>query len=201
MRAIRTLLVLAIAVSWIMTGCIVVGQHEWRVNLNKDGTGSGTLIFHNLACDESEPDSVKFAFTQLIRDYLNGDELNETYPNLNIKKKELFLETFDGSEVVSGRIEFTFDEIGDVGLYVYEPKDIMLYGIEGENSFISANGVFAGEDGGPNIVIWEKGMDNVEFAVSENPSIEAGYVEIYKDWKANGESALFTQEEMDNIGE
>ncbi len=200
MRVLRLLIVVAIAASWLSTGCIVVGMHEWSVKLNNDGTGTGTLTFHNLACDESEPDSIKFAFTQLVRDYLNGEELGTTYPDLSIREKELFTEDLDGEEVVSGKIDFTFDEYGDVGLYIYDPKDIMIYGLEGENAYINSNGVYAGESGGPNIIIWEADERNLEFTVSEEPSIEGDFMEIYEDWKKNGESALYTQEEMDAMG-
>ncbi|MBD3165494.1 hypothetical protein GF324_02760 [bacterium] len=178
MRTLAVVLVAALTGWWSM-GCIVLSAHQWDVRLNEDGTGSGTLVFHNLGCDEEDDSTYNADFKLLYEDYLLGDSLDADYPKLNITKRELFRETWDGEEVLSGKMSFTFSDVEDLGVYHYKPKNLYLY--RPSESLQSSNGFFTGDETTPQVILWEDSERSFQLTTTTTSTIARSFLPKWKE--------------------
>ncbi len=134
-----------VAVSLFSYGCLTVETKEYHFHLNADGeSGSGTITFINIRSQREDSTDISAQdFSTLIKDYLNGDKLEEdSIPALAGAKKRLFERGGD----LCGEVTFTFSHLADIGLYRYDAKSPIMYfySMLGEE-YDTSNGSYGGK--------------------------------------------------------
>src|SRR5579883_1756742 len=134
-----------VAVALVSYGCLTVEMKEYHFHLNADGeSGSGTVTFVNIRSQREDTTNITAQdFSTLIKDYLNGDKLeDDSIPALVGAKKRLF----ERDSELCGEVAFTFSHLSDIGLYRYDEKSPVMYffSMLGEE-YDTSNGSYGGK--------------------------------------------------------
>lgn len=132
--------------SLFLGGCLTAGRKVITLRVNPDGTGSGTMVFHNISSmQEEEQDNSLADYSRLVDTWVNGNTFEQANPTLHDVKKRLFAE---GNQL-NGEITFEFYHYSDIGLYRYQNSGPWMYYTQMNASeiekFDSTNGEFGGE--------------------------------------------------------
>ena len=141
-----------------ISSCLTTEFKEYRISVNPDGSGQGSIKFVNIVSEDDEgKDVTKTDFDDLISNYINGSTFENDNPHYNVIKKDLFEE--DG--VLYGLVEFTFSDLTDIGFYHYKNSDcapIMYYMGALSETLVETNGEYLGTDVFP-VIVWEPGTN------------------------------------------
>ena len=110
----------------LFTGCLTVEKKEYIIELTDGTSGTLTVKYYNIM---SQPDDGKDVsledFGILVDDYLNGDKVNENFPNTTIISKELF----EANGMLCGKVVLKFNAMKDVKLYRHHEKGTYMWNI------------------------------------------------------------------------
>ena len=110
----------------LFTGCLTVEKKEYIIELTDGTSGTLTVKYYNIM---SQPDDGKDVsledFGILVDDYLNGDKVNENFPNTTILSKELF----EADGMLCGKVVLKFNALKDVKLYRHHGKGPYMWNI------------------------------------------------------------------------
>ena len=110
----------------LFTGCLTVEKKEYIIELTDGTSGTLTVNYYNIM---SQPDDGKDVsledFGILVDDYLNGDKVNENFPNTTIISKELF----EANGMLCGKVVLKFNALKDVKLYRHHEKGPYMWNI------------------------------------------------------------------------
>lgn len=135
-----------VCASLLLGGCLTAGRKTITLRVNPDGTGTGTMVFHNIgSMQEEERDNSLADYSRLVETWLHGDMFEQANPNLYNVKKRLFGE---GNQL-NGEINFNFYHYSDIGLYRYKETGPWMYytlmNASEVERFDTTNGEFGGE--------------------------------------------------------
>lgn len=166
---ILALVFLAIAV----TGCLTVEKKEYIFELTKD-SGKLTIKYINiLSLNDSIPgDAAEADYMELMDDYINGETIEESYPNASNINKRLYVENGQ----LCGEVTMDFTDISQAMLYRLDKKSPYMFSIsetiDGE-SYITSNGTYGNEEY-MKVVFWPKKAKMLTVTTSvEEPSEDA----------------------------
>jgi len=135
----------SLLLAFFITGCLTVEKREVRIRLSDDHSGEATILFLNI---ESESDdttnSSQQDFTELVKSYLTGDQLERDNPRFRNVHKRLFEK--DGMLV--GEVRLSFDSLSTLRLYKYDRNSpyMMFLGAPSSNEILEeTNGVHGGD--------------------------------------------------------
>ncbi len=164
MKLIKIISLLLFLFIFMLSGCLKVEKKLYSFQVNKDGSGKGTVIYHNIYSenDEEGSDDTKADFETLINDYIEGTTFEDEHPGLDVSRKRLYED--DG--VLCGEVNFTFDEYAATGLYQHDSKSPWMWwpGSEDEEYYDSEEGEYGGET--MPIVFWTKNTKDFEVATT-----------------------------------
>ncbi|MBL6963666.1 MAG: hypothetical protein ISR55_07575 [Bacteroidetes bacterium] len=149
---------LAIFILLVLSGCLTCEKKEYVFELKKDGSGKLTIIYHNImSAMEEDLDMSEKDYTELTSEYMEGNKLQEDYPNCKIKRYKLYEQ--DG--LLNGKVSIYFEKIEDVKLYQHQGRGhYMLSLCDYSESYVSSNGEY-GDEIMP-VVFWDKGLNELK---------------------------------------
>ena len=170
-----------------LTGCLSTEYKEYIFKINSDGSGEGTIIFHNLISveDDEKDDSIQ-DFGELVSDYIEGTKFEIDNPNYHVTNKDLF----EKDSVLVGKVEFTFSNLRNVGFFKSEDCDcspLMYYmGGFGE-SYLESDGTYLGGENEFPIILWQSDFNEIYFKtlVQEDLNGTHSLLKFYQNWKDN----------------
>lgn len=174
------LIVLLIGI--MLTGCLQVERKICKLKLTGKNTGTGTIKFVNIVSQMEENKDVTMKdFASLITDYMEGEELLNTYPGIKIKDRKLFEE----NGLVCGEFSFTFDSLQTFKIYRYDETSpyMLIFTSFGTETYVSSNGDYGKIDA--NIVFWNKDMKefNWETSAQIDTATTKSLIKNYRAWK------------------
>lgn len=117
-------LFLALFSALAMAGCLTAEKKEYKIKLNPDGSGTGTITFYNIVSAEEDSSDVSVRdYTELVNQYLKGKKFEDGHPAYTNVRKRLYER--DGK--LTGEIIFDFSSPDLVGLYRYKDKGTWVY--------------------------------------------------------------------------
>ena len=164
------------------TGCLTTEFKEYRFSLNDDGSGEGSIIFHNIVSVEDDNQDVSIKdFDELLSDYIKGNRFELDNPNYKVTDKVLF----EDKDVLSGKITFSFSNIDSIGFFKDENCDcsslIYYLGDFGE-TLIESNGTTLVESKNIPVILWNRDTTDIYFKtiVQENLELAHSLLPLYK---------------------
>ena len=110
----------------LFTGCLTVEKKEYIIELTDGTSGTLTVKYYNIM---SQPDDGKDVsledFGILVDDYLNGDKVNENFPNTTIISTELF----EANGMLCGKVVLKFNALEYIKLYRHHEKGPYMWNI------------------------------------------------------------------------
>ena len=168
-------LILFVIPVFITTGCLTTEYKEYRFTLNEDGSGEGSIIFHNIVSVEDDNQDVSIKdFDELISDYIKGNKFELDNPSYKVLNKELY----EDDDVLCGKITFSFSDIDSIGFYRYEGCDcsplIYYLGDFGE-TLVESNGSELIESKNIPIILWDRGITDIYFKTTVQDNMEQAH--------------------------
>ncbi|MBT6836216.1 MAG: hypothetical protein HOA61_09240 [Bacteroidetes bacterium] len=161
MKYISTAIV-SIFILFLLSGCLTCEKKEYLFELKSDGSGKLTITYFNIMSSmEDKVDMTQKDYTELTSDYIEGNKLQEDFPNCKIKKYKLFEK--DG--LLNGKVTIYFKKLEDVNIYQHQGKGpYMLSLCDFSENYVSSNGSY-GDEAMP-VVFWEKGLKELKLTTS-----------------------------------
>lgn len=139
-----------------LTACLTVETKEYTFELKSYNSGTLTITYFNILSQlDDEKDVSEIDFAELTDKYLNGTELEGSYPNASNFRKRLWVQ----DDKLCGEIKMDFADLEAVKLYKMDNKSPYILNIKGlinSETFLESNGKFAGEE--IQLVVWDKKM-------------------------------------------
>ncbi len=164
------------------TGCLTTEYKEYRFSLNDDGSGEGSITFHNIVSVEDDNQDVSINdFDELLSDYINGNRFELDNQNYKVTDKELY----EDNDVLSGKITFSFSNIDSIGFFKDDNCNcsplIYYLGDFGE-TLIESNGTTLVESKNIPIILWDRDTTDIYFKtiVQENLEQAHSLLPLYK---------------------
>ncbi len=173
------------ALGILIFGCLSFESKEYNWTINKDGSGSGKIVWRNIYSSGNEEENMADEdFISLINDYLEGENLEDESPAFKKVEKRLFIE--DG--VLCGEMTFEFGNYEDAGFYRYKGEGPYMYMLAiTDESFYKSNGDWGGEDF--QIIFWPDNVSNLKLVTTYGDPNEEGAEDLmsfYEDWEEDG---------------
>lgn len=186
MKSFSLKLVLLALLTVFFTGCLTVDTKEYYYKISKDGSGEGWIKFNNIkSAKDGETDVSLKDFAELIDEYVKGTKFEDENPSLQVVSKELIEE----NGKLNGLVKFKFNDITEISFLAEKDCNCapVYYSMGGflSETYLSSNGKYLGENGGPQIIKWPSGSKEFQFSTtvsSDTTSIEL--LNQYKGWKA-----------------
>lgn len=187
MKLVSLRLFIIALVTLLFTGCLTVDKKEYSYKVNADGSGEGWIKFYNIKSAKDGEDDVSLKdFASLIDDYVKGTKFEDENASLQVVSKELMEE---GGKL-NGLIKFKFNDLSEISFLYEKGCDCapVYYSMGGflSETYVSSNGTYLGENGGPQIIKWPAKTKSFTFTTSVSADTTA--VELlnqYNAWKAN----------------
>jgi len=168
-----------------ITGCLSTEYKEYRFQINSDGSGKGSIVFHNIVSVEDDEKDVSYKdFGELLSDYLEGTKFEDDNPAYKIINKELY----EDEGVLAAKVEFTFDDFRKIGFYKEETCDcspIMYYMGRFSETYSESNGKYLGNESDFPMIVWKSDTNEmyIKTIVQEDLSNAHSLLNLYNDWK------------------
>jgi hypothetical protein len=145
-----------VAVALFFSGCLTCEKKVYTFEIKSDNSGRLTIKYINImsikddSLDVSEED-----FQSLQNDYLNGEELQNSFPDATVVSRKLFKE----GGVLCGEVVYDFPDLRAAKLFKYKGQGPFMYCL-GCNSldaeyYNESNGEYGNEN--MPVVFWEEG--------------------------------------------
>ena len=181
----RSILIVFSMLLIILTGCLSTEYKEYIFQINPDGSGEGEIIFHNLLSveDDEKDDSFK-DFSELISDYIEGENFENDNPNYQVTNKDLF----EQDSILVGKVEFEFTNINEIGFFKSDDCDcspLMYYLGDFGETYSESNGNYLGEEKDFPVIIWPFDADDIyiKTVVQEDLAETHSLLRFYHTWK------------------
>ncbi|MBK7381342.1 MAG: hypothetical protein IPJ03_20570 [Ignavibacteriales bacterium] len=171
--------------SFVVSGCLTTQYKEYSYKVNKDGSGSGKILFYNIVSQLDDGKNVSFKdFGELVDDYLNGTRFEDDNLKLKVTDKKLFEK--DG--MLMGEVAFNFESLDSIGFFITKNCDCspIMYHLSNYNeTFIESNGKWLGADGNFPVIVWEDGSRELKFktAAQEDVTEANSLLPMWKTYK------------------
>ncbi|MBK8130762.1 MAG: hypothetical protein IPK53_18280 [bacterium] len=165
-------------------GCLNVQHKTYSFKLNADGTGSGSILFYNIHSSDEEERDVSFKdFGTLVTDYVEGSTFDDENPDWVIANKELFVQ----DDVLCGKVEFTFANMGAAKLYRTADCNcapILLLPGAIDETLMEHNGASVAL-GSSEVIEWKADTKDITYKTEVTSDVEnvRNLVEHYNAWK------------------
>jgi hypothetical protein len=154
MKSIR-FFVFAILASFLLSSCLTAHYKEYKFELTGLNSGKLTIKWVNIMskrddADLTEKEELEKDFQDLMDKYINGYEIEESYPEARLVSKRLFEE----NNMLCGEVVIEFSDFSQAMLYQMDKNSPIIYYLGSLSSevFDSSNGVM-GPDYCP-VVLW-----------------------------------------------
>lgn len=152
-----------ILIPWSIAGCLTCERKEYVFQLTGENSGKLTIkyvnIFSSLIDSTSELTS---DYEELTDMWLNGEKLENDFPQATRFKKRLFEE----NGTLCGEVTMEFDDLSKVRLYRYKDKGPFMFSISGVNddgeAFLQSNGDFGGDE--MPVIFWPEDTRTLRFS-------------------------------------
>ncbi len=177
--------ILFVVTAFFTTGCLTTEYKEYKFTLNEDGSGEGSIIFHNIVSIEDDDQDVSVKdFDELVSDYLEGSRFEADNPNYKIINKELF----DDEDVLSAKVTFSFSNIDSIGFFKYKGCDcspLIYYLGDFSETLIESNGTNLVESKNIPVVLWAPEITDIYFKTTVQDNMEQAHslLSHYTKWK------------------
>ncbi len=182
MRNIKSLISI-ILLALIFTGCLTVEKKEYTFQLKDNNSGTLTIKFVNImsmkddALDVSQGD-----FEELVKNYVEGNEIETDYETALVRSKRLFEE----NGVLCGEVVIDFENLASVGLYQYDSKSPLMFNVGSfldSETYLTSNGEFGGEV--MPVVFWPKSLKTLTLTtyITDPDETTVGLLTEYNEWK------------------
>ena len=186
-RTIRriTFLLIAAFTLFNLNGCLSTEYKEYIFKLNPDGSGEGTITFHNIISLEDDDKDVSFKdFGGLVSDYMEGTRFEDDNPNYDVTNKELY----EADSVLNGKVDFKFKNFRDIGFFKAQNCDcspLMYYVGDFGETFSESNGNYLGDEKKFPVIIWQSDEKELSLKtiVQEDLSKTHSLLSLYHTWK------------------
>lgn len=171
-------LVLGAVLIGICTACPKVERKVFTFDLKKN---TGVLYFENVVTDS--PGEADSDFMTIVEEVIQGTKLEEEYKGWRIAEKELY----ENEGRLDGKITFTFDDLGDAGLYKHDKKSGIVWcsSRSEDQTLVATNGKRI-DDVLPGCVAWDRKATKLSVTVKTGTLMggEQPLVDSFKRWKA-----------------
>lgn len=137
-----------------LSACLTVETKEYTFEIKGDNTGTLTITYLNILSQlDDEKDVSEIDFAELEEKYMNGSELEASYPNATNFRKRLWIQ----DNKLCGEVKMDFSSFESVKLYKMDNKSPYLLNIKSllnTESYLESNGKYAGEE--IQLVVWDK---------------------------------------------
>jgi hypothetical protein len=185
-KFIRLLTILIFSFTLLnLTGCLATEYKEYIFKLDPDGSGEGTITFHNIVSVEDDEKDVSFKdFGELVSDYMEGTRFEDDNPDYVVTNKELFEE----DSILIGKVEFTFTDFRNIGFFKSEDCDcspLMYYMGDFGETYSESNGNYLGDEKDFPVIIWQSDADEIyiKTIVQEDLTGTHSLLKLYRTWK------------------
>lgn len=167
----------------LFSGCLTTEHKEYRLKINKDGSGKAVIKHVNiLSQKDGEKDQSFKDFAELVTDYVEGNRLQDDYPNAKMLSKKLFEE----NNMLMGEFELEFDGIETFKLYKFDDDSPYMFYVDSfSENYIESNGVY-NPDVMP-VIFWDKNTTDfyIKTRVTDltDDTSHVSLVEQYRKWK------------------
>ncbi len=155
MKNLSTILFLII-LFFSLSSCLTVEKKVYTFELKDGNSGTLTIKYINiLSMMDDTADVSATDFDELTNNYIDGNQLNEDFPDATIQSKKLYEE--DG--VLCGEVVIFFKNLRSIGLFRYDNKSPYMFNIGSfleSETFLNSNGEYGG-DVMP-VVFWPKSL-------------------------------------------
>lgn len=172
-----------------LTGCLSTEYKEYVFKLNADGSGEGTITFHNIVSVENDEKDVSFKdFGELVSDYMEGTRFEDDNTDYNVTNKELF----EHDSTLVGKVEFTFTDFRKIGFYKAENCDcspLMYYMGDFGETYSESNGNYLGDENDFPVIIWNSESEEIylKTIVQDDLSATHSLLSLYQTWQEGKE--------------
>jgi len=172
-------IILAIALS----SCLTVEKKEYTFELKDNSSGMLTIKFINiLSMKDDTADISEIDFNEMISGYIEGDQIEQDFPDAIIRSKKLFEE----NGVLCGEVIIDFNNLRNVGLFQYDSKSPYMFNIGSfleSETFLNSNGEYGG-DVMP-VVFWPKSLKTLKVStyITSPDNSTVGLLTEFNKWK------------------
>jgi len=176
-------LIASILLSLLISGCLTVEKKEYTFEMKDNKSGTLTIKFINIMSMMDDTMNVSDSdFSELVATYIEGDQLETDYESASVKSKRLFEE----NGVLCGEAVIEFEELDDVGLYLYDESCPFMFNVSTfleSETFLSSNGEYGGEK--MPVVFWSKSLKTLKLTTTITTPDETtiGLLSHYNNWK------------------
>lgn len=180
-KLIKAIVLIFLAV--IVSSCLTIEQKEYTFEINADGSGSLRIKYINILSMKDDTANVaQFDFQELVSTYLEGNQLQQDYPDAVIRSKRIFEE----KGILCGEVILDFNNLRNVGIYQYDANCPYMFNINSfldSESFVSSNGDYGGDI--MPVVFWPKTLTRLKVSTSITIPDETtiSLVDDYRMWK------------------
>ena len=166
MKSITKILFFSALFAIILTSCLTVEKKEYTFRFTGKNSGTLSIKYYNIisvkndTIDESEKD-----FQDLVSNFLNGDEIEKSYPNaMNIRKR-----IFEENGALCGEVTMDFETLASVKLYRHDDKGPYMLMISGpdQEKYANSNGQYGGDN--MPVVFWPESARELKLTCDVTP--------------------------------
>lgn len=146
-------------------------------------TGTMTIQYINVLSMMDDTADISITdFDELIANYIEGDQIEQDYPDAIIRSKRLY----EDGGVLCAEVIIDFNNLQSVGLYQYDAKSPYMFNIGSfleSETYLNSNGEYGG-DVMP-VVFWPKSLKsfNLTTYVTSPDETTISLLENYNSWK------------------
>ncbi len=181
MKWTKILLLLLVSLIFFMSGCLQVEKKQYIIKLNKDGSGSGEIVYMNLYSEDDEEgkENKQEDFDTLINDYIDGTTFEDENPGLKNVEKKLY----EKKGQLWAKVTFEFDKPKAIGLFQYDDDSPWMWFAGSDETFLESKKGEYGDDKMP-VIFWDKGAKKFDFTTSVGEYSEKDCRSLVDNWKA-----------------
>ena len=167
----------------LLSGCLTVEKKEYTFEFTGSNSGTLTIKYINIMSSKDDDlDVSKEDFDELIKDYIEGEEIEKTYPNATNIKKRLFEE----NGKLCGEVKMNFTNLADVKLYKHSKKSPYMLCMKStldSETYVESNGSYGGEV--MPVVFWSKKLKKLTVVtkIEDDTDDTISLLNQYKNWK------------------
>ena len=176
-------LILLIFLAICLCSCLTIEKKEYTFEINEDGSGSLKIKYINILSMKDDTANVTMSdFQELISSYIDGEQMEQDYPDAVIKSKRIFEE----GGVLCGEVIIDFYTLRSVGIYQYDLNSPYMFNINSfleSESFVSSNGEYGGDI--MPVVFWPNTLSRLKLSTSITSPDETtiSLADEYRRWK------------------